>query len=72
MKDGETLVILIDSPSGPIAWTSCLIREMTAKYCGKSCVRILVTLVGVTPGSSDGASEIQRDNTNSNNTNNLP
>ena len=32
----------IDSPSGPMAWTSCRILETIAKYWGKSVVKILV------------------------------
>ena len=36
---------LICLPSGPIAWTSCLILETMAKYCGKSVVRIRVILL---------------------------
>lgn len=37
-----TTVLDTIPPSGPIAWTSCLTLDTTAKYCGKSCVTILV------------------------------
>lgn len=36
-----TVVLLRIPPSGPIWLLSCLIRETTAKYCGKSLVMIL-------------------------------
>lgn len=31
-----TSVLLSTPPSGPIRWLSCLMRDTTAKYCGKS------------------------------------
>lgn len=37
-----TTVLDTIPPSGPIACTSCRILDTTAKYCGKSCVTILV------------------------------